>query len=117
MLLELVETIMSSLKLQHDRNTVPDNLKEPLVNLHHHLESCAAVLDEHGRCSELRECVRGSSHREQFDESGCRLTTCHSAFSHAVSIQLAADQRDQQQLIDAKLDSIRLTLERAFQCD
>jgi hypothetical protein len=116
-LLELVETIMTSLKLQHDRNTVPDDLKEPLVNLHHHLESCAVVLDEYGRCSDLRKFVRGSSHREQFEESGRRLTTCHSAFSHAVSIQLAADQRDQQQLIDAKLDIIQLALERAFQCD
>jgi hypothetical protein len=116
-LLDLVETIMASLRLQQDRNAVPDDLKEPLVNLHHHLESCAAVLDEYGRCSDLRKFVFGASHREQFEESGRRLTTCHSAFSHAVCIQLAVDQREQQQLIDAKLDTIHLALERAFQCD
>ncbi len=116
-LLELVETIMKSLKLQHDRNAVPEDSKEPLVNLHQQLESCAAVLDEYGCCSDFRKIVFGASHREQFEESGRRLTTCHTAFSHAVSIQLAADQRDQQQQMDAKLDMIQLALERAFQCD
>jgi hypothetical protein len=116
-LLELVGTIMISLQLQHDRNIVPEELRDPLLKLHQQLESCASVLDEYGRCSDFRRFVFGSSHREQFEESGRRLTTCHSAFSHTLSIQLAADQRNQQQQMDIKLEMIQLALERAFQSD
>ena len=116
-LLDLVSTIMSSLTLQSARNAVPEELRDPLVKLHQQLDSCASVLDEYGRFGVFRKFALGASQREQFEESGHRLTTCHAAFSHAVSLQLATDQRDQQQQMDARLRKIQAFLEHASQSD
>jgi hypothetical protein len=116
-LLDLVSTIMRSLTLQSARNAVPVELEEPLTSLHQQLESSVSVLDEYGRCGFFRKFLFGASQREAFEESGHRLTSCHSAFSHAVSLQLATDQRDQQQQMDARLRNIQALLEHASQSD
>jgi len=93
-LLANVKNIMTVLQLQLDRGAVPPALEGPLVVLKEDLRASDAVLEEFGRCSDLKRFVFGSKHSSQFATAGDRLHTSLNFFCHAVNIHLALDERD-----------------------